>query len=122
MPYINTDKAWDSSALTNWYIHSVDNSPPIWTSDHINELCNDFYVIPKEAPVAEAIPVIHAHWTQEYACGGGFWDFYFICSRCSHNTPVRGYSIAPDFCPGCGAKMDERMDEYEQRTDYAKSL
>lgn len=35
--------------LQDWYQASVDDSPPVWTDDHIEELYNDFYLIPKEA-------------------------------------------------------------------------
>lgn len=34
--------------LTDWYINSVDDSEPVWTESHIEELMNDFYLIPKE--------------------------------------------------------------------------
>lgn len=34
--------------LTDWYIHSIDNEKdPVWTEKHIQELCNDFILIPK---------------------------------------------------------------------------
>ena len=39
----------DNGTLTDWYINSIDNTvEPIWTDEHIEELLNDFYVIPKE--------------------------------------------------------------------------
>lgn len=35
--------------LTNWFIDSVStNEEPIWTEKHINELVDNFYVIPKD--------------------------------------------------------------------------
>lgn len=55
---------------------------------------------------ADVVPVVHGHWTEKRFPGGGFWDYSFVCSHCHHETPVRGYSIAPDYCPNCGAKMD----------------
>jgi hypothetical protein len=34
--------------LYDWYIHSVtDNAVPVWTEEHIRELCGDFYLVPK---------------------------------------------------------------------------
>lgn len=34
--------------LTDWYIHSIDNEKDtVWTEKHIQELCNDFILIPK---------------------------------------------------------------------------
>lgn len=49
MKFIDVDNSWGKGILYDWYIHSV--SPmdkPQWTDEHIEELCNDFYVIPKE--------------------------------------------------------------------------
>ena len=43
------EKAVDFGYLSDWYINSIDNTiPPIWTDEHIEELLNDFCVIPKE--------------------------------------------------------------------------
>ena len=34
--------------LTNWYQTSVDiTEPPVWTDEHLYELNEDFYLIPK---------------------------------------------------------------------------
>lgn len=57
-------------------------------------------------PAADVEPVKHGHWTEKKISGGGIWDYYFVCSECHHETPNRGYTIAPDYCSGCGAKMD----------------
>ena len=38
----------DEAYLIDWYINSVDDSEPVWTEAHIEELMNDFYIIPKE--------------------------------------------------------------------------
>lgn len=42
------DRAVTESDLIDWYINSVDESEPVWTEEHIYELFNDFYLIPKE--------------------------------------------------------------------------
>lgn len=35
--------------LTNWFIDSVStNEEPVWTEKHIDELLDNFYVIPKD--------------------------------------------------------------------------
>ena len=37
------------NVITDWYITSVSqNDLPVWTEEHITELCNDFYLIPKK--------------------------------------------------------------------------
>ena len=37
----------DEAYLIDWYISSVDDSDPVWTEAHIEELMNDFYLIPR---------------------------------------------------------------------------
>ncbi len=68
------------------------------------------------APTVDVSPVVHAYWTEKRFPGGGFWDNSFVCSHCHHETPVRGYPIAPDYCPGCGAKMDGKDGEQNAKT------
>ena len=41
-------QAVTESDLIDWYINSVDESEPVWTEEHVYELFNDFYLIPKE--------------------------------------------------------------------------
>lgn len=44
----------DMGFLQDWYQNSVDNTQdPVWTDEHLRELTEDFYVIPKEAVKAE---------------------------------------------------------------------
>ena len=44
------EKAVGEGFLHDWYIHSVmDDDPPVWTEEHIAEMCGDFYIIPKES-------------------------------------------------------------------------
>lgn len=46
---VDLDKAMDESTLCDWYITSVSlKDEPVWTDRHIEELLNDFYVIPKD--------------------------------------------------------------------------
>lgn len=49
------------------------------------------------APIIEAMPVIHAHW-----CGD-------MCSNCHHLVVNDGYDldILYDYCPYCGARIDK---------------
>lgn len=47
---VDLEKAMDESTLYDWYVTSVvQKDTPVWTEEHIEELLNDFYVIPKEA-------------------------------------------------------------------------
>lgn len=52
MRLVDLDNSWGEGILQDWYIHSVNpDDPPQWTDEHIEELCKDFYVIPKETPI-----------------------------------------------------------------------
>ena len=45
--------------LYDWYISSIDsNDDPKWTLDHLGELQNDFYLIPKRNEIMGDIPVL----------------------------------------------------------------
>ena len=46
-PGIPCNEAVDIGYLYDWYISSVMNDEPVWTEAHIEELCNDFIIIPK---------------------------------------------------------------------------
>ena len=49
MRLVDLDNSWGEGILQDWYIHSVNQDDiPQWTDEHIEELCKDFYVIPKE--------------------------------------------------------------------------
>lgn len=46
---VDLEKAMDKSTLCDWYITSVSpKDEPVWTYRHIEELLNDFYIIPKD--------------------------------------------------------------------------
>lgn len=52
MKLVDLDNSWGESILQDWYIYSVNpDDEPQWTEAHIEELCNDFYVIPKETSI-----------------------------------------------------------------------
>ncbi len=54
--YIDIDSAYDYGTLYDWYISSVsDTDAPVWTDEHIEELLNDFYLIPKDTPTANVV-------------------------------------------------------------------
>lgn len=46
----------------------------------------------------------HGQW-KLVRTGKWIWNYYFVCSECHKNTPDKAYTIAPDFCPSCGANM-----------------
>ena len=96
--FVNLEAAYDQGTLTDWYISSVGSEPPVWTDEHIEELLNDFYVIPKDTPAADVAPVVHGHWI---ICSDGYYPYCSVC-KCE----PKGREMTK-FCPNCGAKMDE---------------
>ena len=94
--YLDSDTAYNAGTLSDWYISSVDNSDPIWTDAHIDELVNDFYVIPKDTPVVDVAPVVHGHWIINSD------GYYPQCSNCLRE-PESGKMTK--FCPNCGTEM-----------------
>lgn len=46
---LRKERAVNEGYLQDWYIASVsEKDKPVWTEEHISELCNDFIIIPKE--------------------------------------------------------------------------
>lgn len=40
---------YDMNILQDWYQNSIDSSePPIWTDEHLEELIQDFYLLPTD--------------------------------------------------------------------------
>ena len=104
--YIDLETAYDMDTLEDWYINSVsDNDTPVWTEEHLEELLNDFYVIPKDTSKADVAPVRHGHWVSEYDCG------YITphCSECGETALTKEETsydyVYSSYCPNCGAKL-----------------
>jgi hypothetical protein len=62
----------------------------------------------EKEPEEDAMPVVHAHWKDD-GFDYGYHDFS-QCTACGWKNP---YAIVPwfKFCPNCGAKMDEEIDD-----------
>ncbi|MCH3961149.1 MAG: hypothetical protein LKE48_03320 [Solobacterium sp.] len=82
--------------------------------DAMNEMMlYEFKMMVDDAPTIEAAPVVHAHWetySNPYAFTPGGCP-YVRCSHCHgygsmHLGGPEGYRW--DYCPCCGAKMDEK--------------
>lgn len=104
--YIDADKQVGIGYLSDWYQSSIDDTkPPIWTDEHLEELANDFIVIPKDTPTADVVEVKHGKWLLKHIGVGHYWE----CSECEFKNAVMPRT---NYCPNCGAKMDsERNDE-----------
>lgn len=57
-------------------------------------------------PSADVVPVVHAHWLKinnpNYSPFDQSSEYYLFCSNCEC-----GHVQMYNFCPSCGAKMDE---------------
>lgn len=100
--YIDKSEAVGEGYLHDWYISSVvGDVEPVWTEAHIEELANDFIVIPKDTPAADVAPVVHAYWIYQKPYDEYTWRPY-ICSSCK----THGGKHRTNYCQSCGAKMD----------------
>ncbi len=60
-------------------------------------------------PAADVAPIRHGRWIPEY----GSMDRvdYWHCSVCDSDFQYIGVTSLYDYCPNCGAKMDEGQDK-----------
>lgn len=68
-------------------------------------IAEDIYYAVDSTPAADVEPVKHGHWT-ETVIPGEVPDYDCVCSLCGKS----GLPIY-NFCPNCGAKMDEENGE-----------
>ncbi|MGN0656967.1 MAG: hypothetical protein ACI4KR_09240 [Ruminiclostridium sp.] len=97
--YIEREAAYDIATLEDWYINSVsDNDTPVWTEEHLEELLNDFYVIPKDTPAADVVKVVRCKDCKWYKESHLLAPNKF-CFRLKHKGEYIGYNFSPDdFC------------------------
>lgn len=79
-----------------------------WNRGHVELLrARD---IADESPAVDAVPVRHGKWLPKhhYIAGYEFVSGH-ICSECGNDAlNAEGDDFLTDYCPNCGAKMDER--------------
>ena len=65
----------------------------------------------EDCPLKEAEPVIHAHWIKDKRKMREDGEIYdYCCSQCKGEAIESQYGnhdVFTDYCPHCGAKMDE---------------
>lgn len=71
-----------------------------WEEDGCS-CCTSVYDI-EFAPTADAKPVRHGRWILKRIGAGHTWE----CS-CCHKQPCIYITNSTNYCPNCGAKMDE---------------
>lgn len=90
--YIDADK------LDKEFNEILDN--PKEYDKPIHDMLREFYF----APTEDVEPVRHGHWIREYI----ELDGCFKCSECGIRVIGK-----PNYCPDCGAKMDEEEKDHE---------
>ena len=66
----------------------------------------DAMVIAYQIPIVDAVPVRHGRWIPE-----AYDDMFCYCSECgTHEYKETIEVLHYDYCPYCGAKMDEESD------------
>ena len=72
----------------------------------------DYIYMIEDMPTIEAKPVVHGRWISKNHHG---YEWVFVCSNCGY---IDGYPFNDRFnyCPNCGAKMDEKEDKHEDYT------
>lgn len=114
--YISREAAVDAGYLSDWYISSVGDEPPVWTDAHIDELLNDFIVIPKDTKAADVQPVVEtedlATATEQFICkncGIRIENFDKVVLEEDNDGYIEKlfYEYIFKFCPECGAKVKE---------------
>ena len=102
--YIDEEQAVGIGYLSDWYQQGIDGTvPPVWTDEHLEELTNDFVIIPKDTPTADVQEVKHGKWLNKV--NGYYW--FGKCSECGASLNLSDCSIRMNYCPNCGAKMDK---------------
>ena len=57
-----------------------------------------------DIPAADVAPVVHGRWVLEREPDGK--PYCFHCSVCDGDFHHIGITVAYDYCPNCGARMD----------------
>ena len=105
--YISRKEAVDDGYLSDWYIASVGDESPVWTDAHIDELLNDFIVIPKDTKAADVQPVRRGKWEDE-RYDDLLHCYIATCSECGYESTDKS-SITNNHkcCEYCGARMED---------------
>ena len=99
----------DAEAFLKTEIDRCGSAPLVGTRTSNNEYLSERL---KKAPTIEAKPVVHAHWvTEQEAEEINRYDLTYCCSACGHCDWDCTESEGFEYCPNCGAKMDEKEND-----------
>lgn len=94
----------DAEAFLKTEIDRCGSAPLVGTCTSDNEYLSDRL---KKAPTIEAKPVVHGRWIDKVEYG--------VCTECGGRSGTQYDGVEPiplmtQFCPNCGAQMDEKED------------
>ena len=99
----------DAEAFLKTEIDRCGSAPLVGTCTSDNEYLSERL---KKAPTIEAKPVVHAHWvTEQEAEEINRYDLTYCCSACGHCDWDCTESEGFEYCPNCGAQMDEKEND-----------
>ena len=81
-----------------------------YNTPDINLSCEKFEEAILKIQAADVVPVVHGRWISKNPHG---YEWIFVCSNCDY---IDGYPFndRSNYCPNCGAKMDENVEDYER--------
>ena len=99
----------DAEAFLKAEIDRCGSAPLVGTCTSDNEYLSERL---QKAPTIEVNPVVHAHWvTEQEAEEINRYDLTYCCSACGHCDWDCTESEGFEYCPNCGAKMDEKEND-----------
>lgn len=99
----------DAEAFLKTETDRCGSAPLVGTCTRDNEYLSERL---KKASTIEAKPVVHAHWiTEQEAEEINRYDLTYCCSACGHCDWDCTESEGFEYCPNCGAKMDEKEND-----------
>ena len=104
--FIDVNEAYEYHDLACWYQSSVDDTPPIWTDEHLEELLNDFYVIPKDAYTIDYEPRTICGETDCEGCIIKYAGDIELCKAQKKETWVITENGCVITCPKCGHRLE----------------
>ena len=69
--------------------------------EEVKDRFEEVYIYLDNQPTVDVAPVVHAHWISDPD-----YPSHTICSNCKNW--INMYQLL-NYCPNCGAKMDERV-------------
>lgn len=113
--YPNTNMSLGVTEQWIWGIYlPLTYSPISWVGTMLLDYHFEHHSVESFAPIADAEPIRHGHWIRS---SDGYWD---ECSKCHASIDISmgsglynadGDQVEHDWCPHCGAKMDERRED-----------